>query len=128
MAKLLPEVKTAIEKTSPVCISTANKEGIPNIVYVTFLKIYNDETIVIADNKFCKTLENLKENPVISFVVLDKDVKKAYQIKGKVEYVTAGEKYDYTFKWVQDKRADLKPKGAAFLSVDEIYCGAEKLA
>ena len=128
MAKLLPEVKTAIEKTSPVCICTSSRGGVPNIVYVTFLKPFDDETIVIADNKFCKTLENLKENPVLSFVVLDKDVKKAYQVKGKVEYVTEGEKYDYTFNWVQGKRPDLKPKGAAFLSVDEIYCGAEKLA
>ena len=128
MAKLLPEVITAIEKTSPVCISTSNKEGIPNIVYVTFLKPYDDETIVIADNKFCKTLENLKTNPVLSFVVLDKDVKKSYQVKGKVEYVTEGEKFDYTFKWVKEKRPDLNPKGAAFISVEEIFSGAEKLA
>ena len=128
MAKLLPEVKTALEKTSPVCICTSTKEGIPNIVYVTFIKVYDDETIVIADNKFSKTLENIKSNPVLSFVVLDKDVKKAYQVKGKVEYITEGEKYDYAFKWVNEKRPDLSPKGAAFLSVDEIYSGAEKLS
>ncbi len=66
-------------------------------------KVYDDETIVIADNKFSKTLENLKANPVLSFVVLDKDVKKAYQVKGKVEYFTEGEKYDYTYKWLMKK-------------------------
>ncbi len=38
MAKLLAEVKTALEKTSPVCICTSNTEGLPNIVYVTFIK------------------------------------------------------------------------------------------
>ncbi len=128
MAKLLPEVKTALEKTSPVCIATSSKDGVPNIVYVTFLKIYDDETIVVADNKFAKTLANLEANPALSFVVLDPDAKKAYQIKGKVEYITAGEKYDYTVNWVQSKRPEMTPKGGVFMSVDEIYCGAEKLA
>ncbi len=127
MAKLLPEVKAALEKTSPVCIATSTREGIPNIVYVTFLKIYDDETILVADNKFSKTLGNLESNPVLSFVVLDPDAKKAYQVKGRVDYVTAGEKYDYTVKWVQSKRPEMTPKGGVFMSVDEIYCGAEKL-
>lgn len=128
MAKLLPEVKTAIEKTSPVCIATADKNGTPNIIYVTFLKAFDDETIIIADNKFNKTGINIKSNPVLSLVVLDSDTKKAYQIKGKAEYTTEGEKYDYAVKWVQSLRPDLTPKAGVYISIDEIYCGAEKLA
>ena len=127
MAKLLPEVITALKKTSPICIATSTKDGVPNINYVTFLKEYDDETIVVADNKLFKTLKNIQSNPVLSFVVLDPDAKKAYQVKGKIKYITEGEKYDYTLKWVQGKRPDLTPKGAVFMTVDEIYCGAEKL-
>ena len=128
MAKLLPEVITALKKTSPICIATSDKNGVPNINYVSFLKEYDDETIVLADNKYFKTLNNLKTNPVLSFVVLDPDAKKAYQVKGKIEYITEGEKFDYTVEWVKSKRPDLTPKGAVFMTVDEIYCGAEKLA
>jgi len=128
MAKLLQEVITAIEKTSPVCIATADKDGIPNIVYVTFLKVYNDEIIIIADNKFNKTEKNINSNPVLSFVVLDPDTKKAYQVKGKVEYIKEGDKYDYALDWVKSLRPDMTPKAGVFMSVDEIYCGAEKLA
>lgn len=128
MAKLIPEIKTAMEKTNPVCIATADKNGTPNIVYVTFLKAYDDETILIADNKFSKTGINLKSNPVLSFVVLDPDARKAYQVKGKAEYITEGEKYDYAVEWVHGLRPELTPKAGVYVSVDEIYCGAEKLA
>ena len=37
MAKLLPEVITALKKTSPVCIATSTKDGVPNINYVSFI-------------------------------------------------------------------------------------------
>ena len=64
MAKIPEEVKIAIKKTSPICITTANDKKIPNIVYVAFLKQIDESTIVIADNKFVKTKENILSNPV----------------------------------------------------------------
>ena len=128
MAKLTDEVKTAIQKTNPVCIATSDKNGMPNIVYITYLKVYDDQTIVIADNKFDKTRKNLDLNPVLSFVVLDAETKKSYQIKGRVECFTEGPKFKEITEWVHVKHPHLSPKGAFFLSVDELYCGAERLS
>ncbi len=122
------EVKVAIEKTNPVCIATANNEGVVNIVYVGFLKVFDDSTVVIADNKFVKTKENLLANKNLSFVVLDSDTRKAYQLKGKINYFFDGEKFDFVYDWVQAKRPDIFPKGAVYLTVEEIYCGSEKIA
>lgn len=90
MVKLPTEVQRAIEKTMPTCIATASAEGIPNIVYVTYLKMVDENTVVIADNKFDKTRKNLDANPRISFTVLDPDSKKSYQVKGRTECVSRG--------------------------------------
>ena len=127
MIKIPDEVRKAIDKTSPVCIATSGKNGIPNIVYITYLKIYDENTVVIADNKFNKTEKNLDENPFISFVVLDPDTRKSYQIKGSTECYKAGEKYDYAVEWVHVKHPQMTPKAAFYIDVNEIYCGAEKL-
>lgn len=128
MAKLTPEAKTAISKTNPICIATSGKNGIPNIIYMTYLKVIDDETVVIADNKFDKTGKNLDENPIAAFVALDSDTKKAYQVKGRVKCVTEGKLFDEVVEWVHVKHPQMTPKAAFYMQVEELYCGAERLA
>ena len=127
MTKIPEEVKIAIEKTNPICVATVNNEYIPNIIYVTFLKYINDTTVVIADNKLVKTKSNVLSNPNLSFVVLDTETKKSYQLKGKTEYMQEGKKYQDVFNWVQEKRPDLHPKGALYVTIEEIFSGARKI-
>jgi len=79
-------IQEIINKQKLHILSTSTKDGVPNIIYLKFLKVYNDKQILIANNKFFKTEKNLLENPRISFVVLDKENKKSYQIKGTVEF------------------------------------------
>ncbi|MCK4947731.1 MAG: pyridoxamine 5'-phosphate oxidase family protein [Candidatus Aureabacteria bacterium] len=127
MIKIPEEVKIAIDKTNPICVATVNSEYIPNIIYVTFLKYINDTTVVIADNKLVKTKNNVLSNANLSFVVLDPETKKSYQLKGKTEYINEGEKYQDVFNWVQEKRPDLHPKGALYVTIDEIFSGDKKI-
>lgn len=127
MIKIPEEVKIAIDKTNPICVATVNNECIPNIIYVTFLKYINDTTVVIADNKFVKTKNNILSNSNLSFVVLDPETKKSYQLKGKAEYIQEGEKYQNVFNWVQETRPDLHPKGALYISIHEIYSGEKNI-
>lgn len=127
MVTIPEEVLVAIEKTSPVCIATTDT-AMPNIIYVGFLKAVDNTTIVVADNKMQKTRANLLANGSLAVVVLDKDTKKSYQLKGKVEYVDSGEKFAAVQQWVKDKRPDLTPKGGIYMTVTEIYSGAEKIA
>ncbi|MDP8290088.1 MAG: pyridoxamine 5'-phosphate oxidase family protein [Candidatus Susulua stagnicola] len=127
MIKIPEEVKIAIDETKPICVATVNNELIPNIIYVAFLKYINDTTIVIADNKLVKTKNNILANSNLSFVVLNPETKKSYQLKGKVEYVQDGEKYQDVFKWVQEKRPDLHPKGALYITITEIFSGDKKI-
>ncbi len=123
------EIAEVIDREPLYIISTASKEGIPNTIYVKFLKVYDEGHILIADNKFSKTEKNLQENPKVSFVVLDKENKKAYQVKGTAEIFKEGKIFDETVEWVETERStpDTFPKSAVLLKVDEIYSGAERI-
>jgi uncharacterized protein len=128
MAILPDAVKTAIDKATTVCVATADSNAVANVVYVSYLKYLDDETIVIADNKFSKTRSNLDNNPQLSFVVLDLDTKKSYQIKGSVECFTDGDIYQSVVDWVHLKKPELTPKAAFYMRVEEVFFGAEKIA
>ena len=123
-------IQKIIDKQELYILSTSTKEGAPNIIYLKFLKVYNDKQILIANNKFFKTEKNLLENPKISFVVLDKKNKKSYQIKGDAEFHRDDQIFKDTVKWVEDERSSSTtyPKSGIILNVKEIYCGTEKIS
>ena len=126
--KIPKHIQNVINNQGIHILSTSTKEGIPNIIYLTFLKVYNDNQILIANNKFSKTEKNLIENPKISFVVLDKENRKSYQIKGAVEIHKDDKIYEDTVEWVKTKRPDMNsPKSGIILNVEKIYSGAEKV-
>lgn len=128
MAKLPEVVKEAIDKSTTACVATADGNAVSNVVYVSYLKYQNDDTIVIADNKFVKTRENLESNPQIAFVVLDADTNKAYQVKGKIQIYTEGKNYQSVVEWVHKKKPELTPKSAIYMQVEEVYCGSELMS
>ena len=68
MVKMPAEVRETLEKQKPIPIATASKAGVPNVVFVGLMKIIDDETIMLADNFFYKTAQNLAENPKISIL------------------------------------------------------------
>jgi predicted pyridoxine 5'-phosphate oxidase superfamily flavin-nucleotide-binding protein len=126
----IPEyIQEVINNQELHILSTSTKNGVPNIIYLKFLKVYNDKQILVANNKFFKTEKNLIENPKISFVVLDTENKKSYQIKGTTEFHKDDLVFEDTAKWVEEKRSSSKiyPKSGVVVNVEEIYCGAEKV-
>ncbi len=127
--KIPQQIQEVIEKQELYTLSTASKEGIPNEIYVKFLKVYNEYQILIANNKFFKTEKNLLDNPKLAFVVWDKEQKKAYQIKGTAEIHKEGKIFEDTVNWVEDLRSapTIYPKSAVIVNVEEIYCGAERI-
>ena len=128
MAKLREEVKTAIDKAANVCVATTDASAVANVVYVSYLKYQDDETIIIADNKFGKTRQNLNTNSKLSFVVLDTDTKKSYQVKGTVTSYSEGEQYQSVVDWVHVKHPQTTPFAALYVEVEEVFCGSEKIS
>jgi len=123
MAQLPDAVKKAITKQDIFPVATSNQDCIPNVVYIKYLKLVDDDTILIADNYLNKTRDNILKNGKIAFTMCDEE-KGSYQIKGTAERLTKGAMFDEVQKWVPDK---LPRVAAVIMHIEEIYNGAEQI-
>lgn len=124
MAELPEKVSKAWEdREGPIVLATVNGEGIPNAIYATCVSKFSEDTIVVANNFFSKTQENIQEGSKGSILFITKE-RKSYQIKGTIEYHTEGPIFEDMKKWNPKKHPG---HAAAALKVEEVYTGAEKL-
>ena len=123
---LLPEVvqNAFKDREGPVVLATVNESGIPNLIYVTCVGLFNADTLVIADNYFSKTRTNILAGSKGALLFITKEGK-AYQVKGRIEYHRDGEIFEDMKKWNPPK---LPGHAATALKVEEVYTGAERLA
>lgn len=110
-------------KETPIILTTVSKNGIPNSIYATCVELFDDNKVLIANNKFKKTYDNIMDcdKATVLFIA---NKREAYQLKGTISYTTEGECFDDMKKW---NRKDLPGFGVAVLQVKEIYAGAEKV-
>ncbi|MFO7937307.1 MAG: pyridoxamine 5'-phosphate oxidase family protein [Kiritimatiellia bacterium] len=122
----LPEIvsKAWEEKKGPVIFTTVDENAVPNSIYATCVSKFNEETLVVADNYFDKTRNNILAGSKGSILFITED-NKAYQIKGSIEYLKEGSVFDEMKKWNPEKHPG---HAAAALKVEAVYSGAEKLA
>ena len=66
MVKLTDQIMASPAGTDTLFLVTSSKEGIPNVVPIGAFKLIDDDTLLISDQYFLKTLRNLKENPAIA--------------------------------------------------------------
>ncbi|OAT79535.1 pyridoxamine 5'-phosphate oxidase family protein [Desulfotomaculum copahuensis] len=121
MSKLTTEVKNVISRQGVFPIATASRDGVPNVVPMTFVKVYDDENLLVVDNFMHKTKQNIESNPYMSICVWDQENKLSYQIKGKVTIHDLGPVFDQARVWVKEKMPALQPKSAVLLKVTNIY-------
>jgi uncharacterized protein len=123
MAKMTERMKELFIKVPAVVLATATPDGIPNAVPVGAKKIIDDDTILISDQFFNKTLANLKANPQVTVTFWEGH--EGYQLKGSVTIETSGQRYEETARWIEKLSAKvgfpLKSKGAVILQIAEIY-------
>ena len=124
MLALPEQVSKAWEdRQGPIILSTVNEDGIPNAIYATCVSKFSEDTIVVANNYFSKTLKNILAGSKASILFITKEGK-SYQIKGSIEYHKEGIIFDDMKKWNPKKHPG---HAAAALKVEEVYTGAEKL-
>ncbi len=123
--KKLPEIasKAWDNRQDAVIFSTVSADGLPNSIYATSVTKHNENSIVVANNFFKKTMENIRSGSTGSILFITKD-NKSYQIKGKIEYFTEGEIFEEMKKW---NPARLPGHGVAVIAIEELYAGAERL-
>jgi len=123
MAKMTEKMQELFNKVQVAVFSTATIDGTPNAVPIAAKKIIDAETILISDQYFGKTLENMKTNPRASVMYWEGN--EGYQLKGAVAVETSGRRYEDTVRWIEELGAKLgiplKSKGAVIFKIEEIY-------
>lgn len=121
----LPEIVSSAWKArkGPVVFTTVNADGIPNAIYATCVSMFDDETLIVADNYFDKTRTNIFGGTKGSILFITEE-STAYQIKGSLEYLKDGEIFDDMKKWNPSEHPG---HAAVALRVEEVYSGSEKL-
>ena len=123
MAKMTERMMEVFNKIPTAVLATATADGTPNAVPVGAKKIIDDETVLISDQFFGKTLANIKANPKVAVTFWEGH--EGYQLKGTVTVETSGARLEETAKWIEEmgnkSGFPLKYKGAVILKIDEIY-------
>ena len=110
-------------KEPRMILTTVSPKGEPNSVWVLCVKMLDERRILIANNFFHKTLDNIKSQSRGALLMIAPE-REAYQIKGSLEYHTEGEIYQDMKAWLDPKFAGI---GAVVLNIESIYYGAEKV-
>jgi len=124
MSTLPEKVKAAWEKRNgPIVLTTVSEEGVPNSIYATCVSKFKNDAIVVANNYFSKTMENIRAGGKGSILFITGEGE-AYQVKGSIQYHTEGEIFEDMKKWNPAKHPG---HGAAALTAEEVYSGAERI-
>lgn len=110
-------------RNAPAVFTTVSPDGTPNSVYVTCIALYDDQTVLIADNYFDKTRQNIHSGSSGVLLYITED-SKTIQIKGALSYHTEGAVFDHMKSWNPKKHPG---HAAVALSIDEVYSGATRL-
>ena len=125
MAPLNERMKDIFARQDIFALGTADLSGVPNVVPVGAVKILDDETILVSDQYFSKTLNNLRRNPKVAMSFWDVDEHEGYQIKGEATIHTEGTVYEETVEWIREYGEKigrpLESKGAIVIKITEIY-------
>jgi predicted pyridoxine 5'-phosphate oxidase superfamily flavin-nucleotide-binding protein len=125
MAALNERMKEIFAKQGILALATADLNGVPNVVPVGAVKIVDDETILVSDQYFHKTLNNLKENPNVAISFWEMEKGEGYQVKGRAKIHTEGKIYEETVEWIHKRSEEIgrpiKSKGAVVIKIKAIY-------
>ena len=119
MARLTSEVKAMFESQLSV-IATASKDGTPNVGPKGSMHVVDDETLAYSESTGEKTLKNLRENPRVAVLVVDRQKSDGYQVKGTAELLSSGDLFEKVARR-QEERKRPRPKLVVKIRVDEIY-------
>jgi len=84
----IPKNIVDLIKTVPASFATSSKIGCVNCNVVSDIRVVSPNQIIVADNFFNKTRQNLNENSLVALVVHTTDYKNAYQLKGSAQVYT----------------------------------------
>jgi predicted pyridoxine 5'-phosphate oxidase superfamily flavin-nucleotide-binding protein len=121
MVQLNDEMKAVFSKVKIFPVATASKTGIPNVAPIAFVQLVADDTLWIGDNYMVKTLANVRENPHLAIYAYDPDVKRCFQIKGRVETRTTGPDFEKMKGIIKAKNEKYPAKTLLVVKITEVF-------
>lgn len=122
MAKLNEEMVSELKKMKIFSLATASKSGVPNVVPIGMLILQDDnETVWIVDNFMGKTLANVKENPIASFIIWNPESKVSFQVKGTITVENSGKDYEAAREFAHQRKKELPAKNLLKMKITEVY-------
>jgi uncharacterized protein len=123
MTKMTKEMQEMFNRVGIKQLATADKNGVPNVVPINFMKILDEETILASAVFMTKTFNNLKENPVCALSIWEGFA--GFQFKGSAAIITDGPIFKETQAWTEEEGKKLglplQSKGAIVIRISEIF-------
>jgi predicted pyridoxine 5'-phosphate oxidase superfamily flavin-nucleotide-binding protein len=119
MVTLTEEIKESLRGSKIAFLATSSKNGIPNVVPIAAFELLDDGRMLISDQFFNKTLQNLEENPAIALSWWGD--KGGFQIKGAVTIHTNDEIFRQDVAWMKESWPKFVPKSAVLVKITGVY-------
>jgi predicted pyridoxine 5'-phosphate oxidase superfamily flavin-nucleotide-binding protein len=119
MVKLTEDIKETLAATRHVWLATASKDGAPNVVVIGSFRLLDDESLLISDQFFVKTLNNLQENKKVA--VSWWGDKGGYQIKGTATIHTDDQVFKDDVEWMKVRAPRFTPRRAVVVKISDAY-------
>jgi predicted pyridoxine 5'-phosphate oxidase superfamily flavin-nucleotide-binding protein len=105
---LTPELKKMIGQSTLATIASVSAEGAPCASPLSSIAVLDDDTLIWADVRSPRTLNNLEGDPRTEILILDPISRKAVRIAGKVSIFSVNGRAAALLPHLQDRRADLE--------------------
>ncbi|MFZ5632548.1 MAG: pyridoxamine 5'-phosphate oxidase family protein [Bacillota bacterium] len=119
MARISDEMKEMIGKHQ-CFVATADKNGVPNAGPKGSVTVLDDETIAFAEIVGKRTYENIKANPRVAVVVIDRSARAGYRFMGTAEMEDSGPVYEAFAERLKGMGLP-NPRAVVKVRVEEIY-------
>ena len=96
-AEINEGMKKMIEENA-LALATINEKGEPHNIAIGFVKVISKNQLLISNNWFVETANNIKKNPNVSLAVWARNWEEnciGYEFRGKAEEFTSG-------KWLEE--------------------------
>jgi predicted pyridoxine 5'-phosphate oxidase superfamily flavin-nucleotide-binding protein len=119
MVRLTQEIEESLREAKTAFLATSSKDGIPNVVPIAAFTVLDDGTMLISDQYFNKTLQNMQENPQIALSWWGS--KGGFQIKGTVTIHTNDDIFRQNVAWMKESWPKFVPKSAVLVKITDVY-------
>ena len=102
MINISDEIKNFVNSQKLGYVATVSKDGTPNLSPKGTIIVMDKSTLVFADIRSPKTMENLQENTSVEINVIDPFKRLGYRFKGDCKIVNEGTEFDKILEYYKD--------------------------